>query len=173
MCELYKDTLITIRVNGNIFYGPIKRLWQTYFNKVIEVFYNGEWFPAKIIGEASEKELIEVNDNLICSIDLKLKTPTGYRKISEIVEEINNAQESRRDKLIDPLLNHNELYNIGSLSINTHSCKRIASLSDGIPWYLGEIELLDEKSDWLFGIEFINQNNQYYTLTNGFIVSTK
>ena len=28
-------------------------------------------------------------------------------------------------------------------------------------------------SDWLFGIEFIDKSNVYYTLTNGMIVSSK
>ena len=63
--------MITIRVNGNIYYGPIKRLYQTFYNKMIEVPFKDEWFYAKIIGEASEKEMYIVgNDALICSFDL-------------------------------------------------------------------------------------------------------
>ena len=71
MCELYKSQQITIRINGNIYYGPIKRMYQTFYDKWIEVPYLDKWFPAKIIGTASEKEIYIVgNDDVWCSFDL-------------------------------------------------------------------------------------------------------
>lgn len=151
MCNLYKDTFITIRVNGNIFYGPIKMMWQTFHDKVIEVFYDGKWFPAKIIGETSEKSLIKIRDHFICSFDLKLKTPSGDIQVSKTLNKIFK------------------------ISFNDNLCESISSSKKGEQYYFGYTndKIIDEKSDWLFGIEFEDPNNQYYTLTDGFIVSTK
>ena len=71
MCELFKDQLIKIRINGNEYYGPIKRMYQTFYDKIVEVPYLDQWFSAKIIGIASEKEMYNAgNDDIVCSIDL-------------------------------------------------------------------------------------------------------
>ena len=154
MCELYKDTLITIRINRNIFYGPIKRMWQTYHDKVIEVFYNGEWFPAKIIAEESSKDIFKINDTLQCSLYLKLKTPNGDKTIYELEDGVLDA--NPEPNAFDLCVN---IYDINSIAIPDNR-------------YI-KLETKFEKSDWLFGIEFTDPNNQYYTLTNGYIVSTK
>ena len=117
MCELYKDQLLTIQINGNEYYGPIKMLYTTFFDKIINVFYAGKWYPAKIIGEASEKEMYIVgNDELTCSFDL--------------VKRLNPDLDI--DKLIYRKTNI--------------------------------------KSDWLFGVEFVDNSNKYFTLTNGMII---
>ena len=157
MCELYKDTFITIRVNGNIFYGPIKRMWQTFYDKVIEVFYNGEWFPAKIIGKDSKKDLIKITERFICSPDLKIKATEVYgdKTMSELFVETVTLELNRR---------------VASIPTNVIRCFEHEDVV-----HLGHIQdlLIDEKSDWLFGIQFEDSNNQYYTLTDGFIISAK
>ena len=157
MCELYKDTFLTIRVNGRIFYGPIKQLYKTFYDKVIEVFYDGKWFPAKIIGEASEKNLIKLTEHFICSPDLKLKINKYYidKKLSELLDddievELNTYPTSAPMSVLG-YYEPEDILRIG----------KIGNL------------VIDEKSDWLFGIQFEDPNNKYYTLTNGIIISAK
>ena len=152
MCELYKNQLITIRVtSGNIFYGPMKVMYQTFYDRVIEVFYNGEWFPAKIIGKASVKEMYQVNRNLTCSADLKLKTPSGIKDINNFLSDMNT--------------------DIRKICLNTNECRKITSVNLDHDEHIDDIEFLNEKSDWLFGVKFEDPKNQYYTLTDGYIVS--
>lgn len=77
MCEFYKSQEIQFRINGNIYYGPIKRIYQTFYDKWIEVPYLDNWVSAKIIGIASKKNIYIVgNDEILCSFDLvKLINP--------------------------------------------------------------------------------------------------
>lgn len=119
MCELYKDEDITIRIKGKVFHGPIKRMYQTFYDKIVQVPYNGEWYDAKIIGCANEKEIYCLNGNLYCTMDLF------------------------KDNKIQ----------IDSDSVSFKKTENV--------------------SDWLFGIEFEDPNNQYYTLTNGVTISAK
>ena len=119
ICELYKDEDITIRIKGNVFHGPIKRMYQTFYDKTIQVPYLDEWYNAKIIGKASEKEIYCLNGTLMCTMDL--------------------------------LANNRILIDTSDISFRK----------------------TDIVSDWLFGIEFEDKNNIYYTLTNGITISTK
>lgn len=154
LCELYKDTHITIRSStGNIYYGPIKKIYQTFYDKILEIFYNGKWYSVKIVGIPSEKRMFKINNDFVCSADLLLKS--GETDIS-----------------------------VGDLSIgdivdgNTHQIKNIKSTSGKIK--ITSIRELDVTSEWLFGIEFwspINipndekeNHNKYLTLTNGIII---
>ena len=176
MCNLYKSEMITIRVNGNIYYAPIKQIYQTFHNKKIEVFYDGNWYAAKIIGEASEKDLVKISDSLICSLNLKIKTPTGSKEIIDFINSFNNAEKPLHRSIPiteDPIENYGEIYKLSEICLNTSECKTIGTFNQDTKYYLGNIEFLEEKSDWLFGVEFEDPNNQYYTLTNGFIISTK
>ena len=117
LCELYKDQQITIKVKDNIFYGPIKKMYQTFYDKIIKVPYQDKWYDAKIIGRASEKEIYCLNGNLYCTMDLF------------------------KDNKIQ----------IDSDSVSFKKTENV--------------------SDWLFGIEFEDSSNQYYTLTNGITIS--
>ena len=151
LCELYKNQLITFRLNRTstykpIYYAPIKQVYTTFNEKYIEVFYDGKWLPAKIIGIASEKEIYQINKNLFCSGDLILKTPYGDKKVSE--------------------LNVNDEY-----SSNHKKSDKITAYHG--PTYISKIEKTDIVSDWLFGIEFKNPEDQYYTLTDGYIIAVK
>ena len=151
MCELHGSQLITFRINKSrifqpIYYAPIRQVYKTFNNKYIEVFYNGSWYPAKITGIASEKELYKVNKELLCSGDLIVKTPSGDKKVTEL-------------KL-------NEEY-----SVNHDRVDKIDKAKG--PKYICSIEKTAVVSDWLFGIEFKNPEDQYYSLTNGYIISAK
>lgn len=147
-CHLYKNTNITFRVNGTtIFYGPIKIIYQYYHDRLIELFYNGQWYSAHVVGEANESKIIKVSDTFISDAILKIKTPSGDISLGDIIE----------DKTIE-------------ICYNTIPCEKIESKDPDGHFYLGDTEDLEEKSGWLFGIEFEDSQNKYYTLTNGLIV---
>lgn len=146
MCELYKDQYLTIRTNGNIYYGTMLSLYKTFNNKIVEVFYNGAWYPAKIIGRACEKEMIKINDNLTCSEDLVLFDGTKDKPVSEY--KVNDL-----------------------IKLNDHDVDKITTCFGEA--HIGTIEKLNVKSDWLFGVEILDHNATHFTLTDGYIVSIK
>lgn len=123
MYDLYKNTHVTIKCHGNEYYGPIKTLWQTFNSKIIEVPYNGKWYPAKLIGNECARDLVQLNDTFICAANTIIHESTEDKKAED--------------------------------------CK-----------YEG-FKRLEEQSEWLFGVEFIDPENQYYTTTSGITVSTK
>lgn len=145
-CELYKDTQITFRVYGNIYTAGMKMVYQTFNNKVIEVFYDGEWYPAKVIGKPSERKMIRVNNDLLCSFDLLIKTNNGKKFVKD--------------------LQHDDVIEINSVKMDkiSYNTNRNTTLST---------EITDIESSWLFGVEFLDDSNIYYTITNGMIIASK
>ena len=128
LCELYKDQDIIIRINRNIYHGPIKRIYQTFYDKWIEIPLRSDWFPAKIIGKASEKLICNYDDKLLCSSDFIENYRIYYPN--------------------EPL-----------------HYKDLKFLPDYIKTGI--------VSDWLFGVEFKDGNNQFYELPNGIIVPAR
>ena len=147
MCELYKDEMLVIKVGTNEYYGPIKTLYITFYDRIINVFYNGTWYPAKIIGKCSEKEMLKLYGT-IGSKDLIVKCKDGDKSLSDI---------KRGDMIL----------------FNTIPAKYLPVLSESDNMiYAGDITETDITSDWLFGIEILDINNKYYTLMSGLIVSS-
>lgn len=144
-CKLDKNQFMTIRFNGNIYYGPFLTLYKTFSNKIIESFYKGVWYPSEIIAEEIKKPIICINDNLKCSKDLIIFT--------------GEIDKSASDFKKGDLLNINK-YDIEKIS-TSFTDAHVTSICE-----CGE-------SDWLFGIKILNSASEYYTLTDGYIVSVK
>ena len=146
-CELYKDTQLTFRIYGNIYIASMKMIYMTFNDKVIEVFYDGKWYPAKIIGKESKKKIIQINEMLFCSNELKFKQD-------------------------DSMISTGELQINDEVSANKYPIK-LSPYSKTGKTNIRVIKETDIESDWLFGIEFIDSKNQYYTLSNALIISAK
>ena len=173
MCELYKDQLITIRYAGNIYYGNMKIMYQTFYDKIIEVLSGNEWVPAKIIGEESVKEIYRINDDLLCSEDLMIHT----QSFNKITCNIEYGTSDKVSKSFD-ILGHSKT-KVSNLMIgvkfipNTFLNEKMTCYSSESDAYIYKIEKTDIVSDWLFGIEFIDDKYEFYALTNGMIICVK
>jgi len=148
LCELYKDTQITVRAThtGHIYHGPIKTIYRVFHDIPIQVFYNGEWNSARIIGIPNERRIVKINNSLMCSFDLPLVKDDSI----VIVKDLSGS----------------------TVDGNMISEKYISHFTDG-KIKIDSIEITDIHSEWLFGVEFIDSKNKFYTLSNGFIISAK
>ena len=136
----------TIRQGGNIYTGTFKRLYQTFKEKPIEVFYEGEWKPAKLTALQETHPMFRIvleSSRVLTATDdhIHLTTNRGERKSWELV--------------------------VGdSLKVETHECAKIDSDKSGSDTIV-EIERVDQAGEWVFCVHLDDTTIPYFTLANG------
>lgn len=144
LCKLHKDQQLTIKINENIYYAPIKMLYQTFHDKDVYVFSNGEWLPGQIVGGNYPQELCIINDSLICARDTWIQCEDDLKPAGVIST-------------------------LDTLKMNSHSVEKIVGFSNG-GWDVTTINKYTMAEDeWLFGV-LIYHPCQSYTLSNGVII---
>lgn len=156
LCILHKDQIIIFVVNGNMYYGSMKMIYQTFHDKNIHVFTaKKEWAPAQIVGRPCNETLIRINNSidnsLICAENTVVLCEQGFKPVKLL---------SKFDKIGMPIFPHWE-----SPAFLPDAKINLVDIT-----YLSITDFEPAEDDWLFGIKFLGPDNSY-TLKNGIVVS--
>ena len=136
---------VTIRTNGHIYNAPFKRMYQTFHDREVEVYFNGEWQPARLTA-LNEKHptfqvVTEQGRSMIATEDHIHLTTEGEKKTWELKPGM-------------------------VLQIETHPMDKINTNSTGVDT-ITQVDRVDQEDDWVFCVEVQNKDNPYFCLSNG------
>lgn len=137
---------VTIRVGGNVYEGPFKKIYQTFHHrKDVEVYFDGKWQAAKLTALEEKHPIYEV------------KTENG---------RVMYATEDHIHLTTEGELKTYQLKVDQYLKIETNPVEKILTSELGKDKII-EINRVDQEGDWVFCVEVEDKDNPYFCLTNG------
>ena len=136
---------VTIRVNGKIFHGPFKNMYQTFNDQQIEVYYNGDWKPARLTALKEKHPIFEI------------KTACG-RTVRSTDDHIHLTDVGEmKSWQLQPGM---------KLRVETHPVAKIATASEEFDT-ITSVSRVEQQGDWVFCVEMNDKTQPYFDLTNG------
>jgi len=136
---------VTIRVNSNIYRGAFKIMYQTFHDKTIQVYYNGEWKNAKLTALQEKHPIFEIvteDGRVLRATDDHIHlTTTGEYKSWQLEVGMKLMVETN---------------DMDKINTNLYGYDKIIS-----------INRVDQVEDWVFCVEMEDKDHPYFTLTNG------
>lgn len=138
---------VTLRFNKNIYRGAFKLMYQTFHDKPIEVYYNGEWKAARLTALKEKHPIFEIvteEGRVLRATDdhIHLTTDGEYKSWQLKVGMKLKLEPTKMDKI--------------KATLGTSNYDEIIS-----------VHRVDQVDDWVFCVEMEDKNRPFFTLSNG------